>query len=832
MSDARKGKGSESGGRDAGSVRRARERMEAGERGIRPLENADQTRSLKVAPQGPSSVRRPPPAPIAFKSLDNAGKAAVISKPSPAPQWPLRDEGAGSRKDKSISNENVNFSKRPAPQRPARPDNIPSLLDASKIRDYTPSMPYRQGGPPSSFQQPQNSQSMAQNPEQIPKFPDSVSGSADYRYPDVPLTGTKIAQPAPAATVPPVRGNPNTQRPPSTRRTGSSYYSSAAFVSPIPEEPAESISRNGGSYASSKVIPSSWGTAPPDSDIPKWSDEDFLNDGDDKPSASLVRQASLGKRGKASLCTINKAPGDQSVDSNQASKLGTGKSSNGDVETVPIGLAISANSKVMNPAYKGKSTPDQPEPRPSDDYASSASSDDDYEKPPIPIMRFEIKPSKPILKKMESRSSNVLPGGNERKRPPQIDIDAVRQAEARGSLTSLPELIRRATRLASNLDRGKTASRLGMSDIFHASGDHQGRNSGSISDILASFPPPAIAPPVGGDRWPGSFANTDPRSRSDAENGPEKAVRRCCGLPLWVVILICIISLALISIAVIIPVTLTILPRPAQSSLAPPPESCQETDPCMNGGINVGNPGSCGCVCVDGFGGDRCAVAGDNSCTTINVSNESSGFQNATLGTALLRLFEDSQANFSIPLDTSKILRLFNDENVSCTSQNALVTFNGASRKRDEQAISQPDTIHGNADDTNSPSPTKTRKSVRNRNIHNHALFGRQARTRDPPNPTTSPSTAPSATSTNSPSLPTLSAKLLDFSRIAVLFIFEETEDLADAVHAHDSIQSFFQDPAGESNRQMGVNCTSQDFALDFIRFTIGLDNGTIVGRT
>jgi hypothetical protein len=40
-------------------------------------------------------------------------------------------------------------------------------------------------------------------------------------------------------------------------------------------------------------------------------------------------------------------------------------------------------------------------------------------------------------------------------------MDAVRDAEARGSLTSLPDLIRRATRLAAMMDRGKRpASRL------------------------------------------------------------------------------------------------------------------------------------------------------------------------------------------------------------------------------------------------------------------------------------------------------------------------------------------------------------------------------------
>jgi hypothetical protein len=41
------------------------------------------------------------------------------------------------------------------------------------------------------------------------------------------------------------------------------------------------------------------------------------------------------------------------------------------------------------------------------------------------------------------------------RRPPKLDIDAVRAAEARGSMTSLPDLIKRATRLAAMIEKGK-----------------------------------------------------------------------------------------------------------------------------------------------------------------------------------------------------------------------------------------------------------------------------------------------------------------------------------------------------------------------------------------
>lgn len=80
----------------------------------------------------------------------------------------------------------------------------------------------------------------------------------------------------------------------------------------------------------------------------------------------------------------------------------------------------------------------------------------------------------------------------EGRRPPRLDIDAVRDAETRGSLSSLSDLIRRATKLASNLDRGRTASR---ADLVNAGADYQNHSeyfhtqvpSGRDWDKLADY---------------------------------------------------------------------------------------------------------------------------------------------------------------------------------------------------------------------------------------------------------------------------------------------------------------------------------------------------------
>ena len=79
-------------------------------------------------------------------------------------------------------------------------------------------------------------------------------------------------------------------------------------------------------------------------------------------------------------------------------------------------------------------------------------------------------------------SSSRIPG---RRLPPRLNLDAVRDAEARGSLTSLPDLIRRATKLAAVLETGRPGSRAWghRSSVFGLS-----NNSSSMSCPVLSCP--------------------------------------------------------------------------------------------------------------------------------------------------------------------------------------------------------------------------------------------------------------------------------------------------------------------------------------------------------
>jgi hypothetical protein len=107
---------------------------------------------------------------------------------------------------------------------------------------------------------------------------------------------------------------------------------------------------------------------------------------------------------------------------------------------------------------------------------SSKESDIDPEKPPIVLendtnaqhsydndMR-SVEKETAALPQRTPTMSEMRPGA---RRPPRLNINAVREAEARGSLTSLSDLIKRATKLATNLEHGRTASR---NDLLNVGG--------------------------------------------------------------------------------------------------------------------------------------------------------------------------------------------------------------------------------------------------------------------------------------------------------------------------------------------------------------------------
>lgn len=632
--------------------------------------------------------------------------------------------------------------------------------------------------------------------------------------------------------------------PPSSRRGPSSIYSrlmNGTAVSPIPEENVRQTRKKKESFASSTVIPSSWGSGTPlsdDSELeepkPEPKQEPKRSKGD---SLNILRQASLGKLGKPALRTVSKAQAEQ-----------------------PSLKDKSSESSLVHSTTNGL------QPRASSESTSTDTNSIDIEKERIEIENEQKARSIGIGAALGRPGAGMSSRKPNSHRPPELDLNKTRLAEAHGSLTSLPDLIRRATKLASNLEHGRTASRLGVLDMFDFGG--QGKrarasprfsDSASMSDILASFPPPRTSTPDESDRtsWPYVPTNNFEKSRlremqriSGGEYRTEgKPRRRCCGMTMPVFIFVCIIILSIVAAAVVIPIVFVVIPRnnhhpqsAAVTNTTTPAPTCEQQLPCLNGGVSVQSSSTCSCVCIDGFSGTQCATASDGSCTTTKTSQS----DNATVGSSLPSLFAQSEADFNIPLNENEILSLFNANNVSCTVQNALVEFAGLAssklrrqvspievRALEEEPLVATTSMVRRAAAPQAPSGTYVPPilSIPTATATQVAGAMQPAAAATTTQPAASATSASPAASTSAASVSGAAARVYEFARVAVLFIFEQTQDIAAATTAQRDIDMYLlsKDLSVDTNMKMSVT-QPQSFVLNFTNFTITLSNGTVVG--
>lgn len=401
-------------------------------------------------------------------------------------------------------------------------------------------------------------------------------------------------------------------------------------------------------------------------------------------------------------------------------------------------------------------------------------------------------------------------GMSGRRRPPRLDVDAVRDAEARGSLSSLPELIRRATRLASNLDRGRTASRLGLGWMDGAR-DDENRRSVRSSGMLSAYQADGTRDPDGRAEKGASFGRWSKMMRhsslgSDSDGGQAKPKRTCCGMPLWLFIVLLILLLMLVAAAVVVPVLLVVvLPdKNGDASNAKASSStlgqCEKKVTCQNGGTNIlSTNGFCECLCVNGYTGTSCQTLSATGCTMTTIGTVT----NATVGDAIPRLLNDANSNFSIPLDGQSVLGLFSSSDSSCSTQNALVTFNGQSSKRSLFHDVVLPVMHARQDAT--PTSSKTSSSS-----------------------TTATSTSSSSTSTSTAG----PDKQLDFARVAVLYVLQVSSQMDHAATAQENLSIFFQDGKTTSGSTANARNVSlgNGFSCNLDSLSLKLANGTSVG--
>ncbi|KAK3996502.1 hypothetical protein QBC44DRAFT_149308 [Cladorrhinum sp. PSN332] len=858
-----------------GSIKRARERAAAGiprDDGLLPrggpgrLEEEEEPRMAR-APLGSTAGQRAPLRPQPPPGLQTRGGqiGVAISRPTQVPQWPLP---ASIMPQTDVDGEPYRPppGRSEPPQRPPRPSRVPSILDATKVQDPTPVFQYR----PRSERD-----SSGQDFLGIPETPTTISRQSTQSS-----VGSIPDFPVPVNIPPgPPRRSVNLGPPPSARRGASSFYSHLSYVSPIPEESPRSRSHT--SFASSAAMPESWGTPSP-GQSPQYPEayyddtiiEEGSYDGNDD-EARLVRNASVGKLARPMLVSAVAAralgeadqgmrPGPSPIQSGPFSE-GTGyaghSSSSSTIPVtarLPIGSAATRNSIIeSSPSLNSAEAPSS---------SSSGETTSDNLAPPG---------ARPY-----SRLSAI-------RRPPRLDMDAVRQAEARGSLTSLPDLIKRATRLAASLEKGRRpASR--FDDLNDYGPDDFGANrekhQSGLSDMLAAFPPPAQ--PAASSRrsirnsirehvqsWPlgVNFSRTgntsqDAVQNSESQQSPKKQGRRCCGLPLWGFLVVLLVILILITAAIVIPLEFLVIQRQRSSNDAQAAlQQCQQRLPCANGGTTVVNEGACGCLCANGFTGFDCTASPTSGCTTMSLRN----MENVTVGDAIPRLIEQAQANFSIPLDGTEVVAKLNAGSLSCSAANALVTFDGSSTRQGAAkalamnvnavviqgiAFTTITLLMGQSTtitvDARNPWPTSVvvapsaGTTVRTTVVAPTTVATTFSVSRVPPasTSTTTPTVTSTVTATMSMSSgvavprPTfgVTEEVLDFARVAVLFILQESQ-LSDAERAQVSLQRFFTNAAGVNGQtvESARNITlGGGKSVDLVDFTVdaGSRRGVVGG--
>ncbi|PHH72617.1 hypothetical protein CDD82_5892 [Ophiocordyceps australis] len=665
-----------------GSVRRARERAQAGlPRQPFSIDRPQVTPDSAPTPVNATAPRQRPMAPLAASSrlpIPNPSLAGddqatrSMSRPM-QPQWPLPGPSISPvTSNKPPRNAVTSERNKQAPPRPPRPSQIPLVVEQPRLQPPRPIYVARPNVPDSPDDINDNFDSSS-----IEETPSRRTLSSIGSIPDFPPPATSGAPGPPRRSA--ILGPP-----PSSRRGASSFYSNASFVSPIPEESPRS--RSHGSYASSAAMPEGWTASSPlaspldsegyyDDAASESSRESLFEDLGDE--SRLVQDVPQKKRGAIAGNPLRTAgnTGSSLKIVTTPSQLFRGGTGYMDRSTTSLPLPTSSMPTAANgPAKLG----------------SNALTSDAILKAYTAASLSDLADARAAASyRSSNRFSNL-------RRPPRLDIDAVREAEARGSLTSLPELIRRATRLASMIDKGKRpASRMDELDGFFGGNEKASRDGdGSISDMLAAFPPP-VHTPRNNSRSRGSFIRPDSswpmvgiqgqqsRARAQSthlESGAKQKKRRCCGLPTWAVTLLVILILCAIVAAIVIPLEFFVFKNLGNKGNKDESlENCRKSLTCRNGGVNMISAGTCSCICTNGFTGPDCNSGGSPGCTSTDLvaTDGSTSISNVTLGKALPRLMADAQRNFSVPLSGNTILGKLNSGGLSCIAQNSLVTFNG-----------------------------------------------------------------------------------------------------------------------------------------------------------
>ena len=288
-----------------------------------------------------------------------------------------------------------------------------------------------------------------------------------------------------------------------------------------------------------------------------------------------------------------------------------------------------------------------------------------------------------------------------------------------------------------------------------------------------------------------------------------------------VFLILVVLAILLIVAAVILPIVFIVLPRRHHSGAATDGAGCPADFQCLNGGSSVFDANACHCVCINGFTGDRCAVAATNSCVTEDFNSDGAELRGVTVGSSIPRLIRQGPEKFHIPLSVSTLLTLFSTTGLTCNSENALVTFGTVPSP--SQSQSSPTAANTNVQKRDSPiladnsGPTPTAVALSVATTVNGLVFA------------TSSTPSPSGGSSSGGGQPASSPffvdeDALDFAGVSVLFVLQQTS-LDKAITAQQRLASFL----GNFQTTSTVNLAN-GLGVDLRKHTFLFVNGTIIG--
>jgi hypothetical protein len=320
--------------------------------------------------------------------------------------------------------------------------------------------------------------------------------------------------------------------------------------------------------------------------------------------------------------------------------------------------------------------------------------------------------------------------------------------------------------------------------------------------------------------------------RSRGPPGNRNRKRQICGFSRKAFFSLVIIAFFLIAAAVILPVFLIVLPRKNQSTtstsvpVASALQNCEKSNPCSNGGTVVINlDQSCGCICTNGFTGPRCNTQSNAGCTSIAAT----GTTSASVGTQVPDLIQAAQKNFSIPLDPTELSSAFAASNMTCTTENAIVTFPSTSSQKQVQNSELQNAIE------KSGSGSGTEKLQRRTGIDYAGASSSATLVPASTATTAAASTTTSATSVGietGPPAPGTNSTAKEFAKVGILFVLQDSRELAVAVSAQENLSQYFLSAAkGGSSMQMANNITlGSGYFIDLWYYTVTLRNSTKYG--